>query len=240
MPTTKKQVILFIVEGINDDTALALPLEKLLTTEDVKFEVTHGDITSEIGGKDIAAKVGDCVKKHCEEYKYKREDFAEIVLLVDMDGAYIRKTSIEQSSGNAKPYYASDKILYTDPDLLSRIHIVKQSNLNRLINLPYVYRTIPFSVYFFSCNLDHVICDNANLSQREKSREAEAFRKKHYNNPAALLTFFHDSSIKTGLLYDESWNYIKQGLNSLRRLSNFHIFLSPNAIRFPRDFSSII
>ena len=45
--TPKKQVILFIVEGINDQTALAVSLERLLTTERVKFEITGGDITND-------------------------------------------------------------------------------------------------------------------------------------------------------------------------------------------------
>ena len=87
--TLKKKVVLFIVEGFNDQTALALPLENLLTSEHVKFEITEGDITGDHYGKDIAAKVGDCVRKHCEENKYQKDDFTEVVLLVDMDGAFI-------------------------------------------------------------------------------------------------------------------------------------------------------
>ena len=91
---SKKQVVLFIVEGVSDETALAIPLEKLFSTEHVRFDITSGDITSDYSGKSIAAKVGECVKRHCDEYKYKREDFAEVVLLTDMDGAFIEEEFI--------------------------------------------------------------------------------------------------------------------------------------------------
>ena len=66
--TPKKKVILFIVEGFNDQTALALPLEKLLTNEHVKFDVVNGDITSDFTGKNISAKLGDYVNMHSKVY----------------------------------------------------------------------------------------------------------------------------------------------------------------------------
>ena len=160
----KKRVVLFLVEGVNDKTALAVPLEKLITTENIKFDITdkNGDITSRYSEKSIAARVGDCVKKHCEEYKYKREDFAEVVLLIDMDGAYINAEAILKDESCIDPYYNSHNILYWHPDRLYESHIMKQQNLNRLVSLPYVLKTIPFSVYFFSSNLDHVIVEMRN------------------------------------------------------------------------------
>ena len=43
----KKQVVLFLVEGVSDETALVMPLEKLFSTEHVRFDIANGDITSE-------------------------------------------------------------------------------------------------------------------------------------------------------------------------------------------------
>ena len=233
----KKRVVLFIVEGVNDETALALPLEKLLTSDNVKFEITHGDLTSDYFGKDIAAKIGDCVRKHCADYKYKKEDFLEVVLLVDMDGAYIDALSTIHSGTHGEAYYGSDKILHPKPETLRQTQLKKQKNLNRLITLPCVYGTIPFSVYFFSCNMDHVICDDANLPKNKKREAAGTFRKKYHADPAGFLSFFRAGDIAVGISYDESWDYIKQGSNSLSRCSNLHIFLSPQAKRICRDFS---
>ncbi len=62
---SKKKIILFIVEGINDKTSLALCMDQLLDKNTVRFEITDGDITTKFGSSsnNIAAKIGDIVKK---------------------------------------------------------------------------------------------------------------------------------------------------------------------------------
>jgi hypothetical protein len=237
--TPKKKVVLFILEGFNDQTALAAALDNLLTTENAVFEVTDGDITSDKSGKNVVSKIGDCVNLHCKKYGYEKSDILEVVLLTDMDGAYINQESIVQNDDYIKPYYNADKILHFKPEDFKKIHTIKQGNLNRLIYLPTVCRTIPFSIYFFSCNLDHVVCEDANLTQREKSNAAKSFERKYHSDIAGFLTFFKDENIAVGNTYDESWNYIKQDNNSLKRCSNLNVFLSPAAARTPRDFINL-
>jgi len=237
--TPKKKVVLLIVEGFNDQTALAVSLEELLTDENVKFEITNGDITADYIGKNIAAKIGDCVNSHCKIYGFEKSDILEVVLLVDMDGAYISPESIIHHCDHDTPYYNSDKILHSKSEELKKTHDRKMLNLNRLITLPNVSRTIPFSIYFFSCNLDHVICGNANLTKREKSKAANSFQRQFHSDINGFLKFFHGTNIAVGNTYEESWNYIKQDTNSLKRCSNLHIFLSAEAIRIPRDFTEV-
>lgn len=48
MANTKK-VILFIVEGITDKISLEGILSTLIETENVKFQITEGDMTTEKG-----------------------------------------------------------------------------------------------------------------------------------------------------------------------------------------------
>ena len=235
-----KKIVLFIVEGFNDETALAVSLETLISTNNIKFEITDGDITSDYYGKDIAAKVGDCVKRHCDKYNYSKEDFAEVILLVDMDGSFIDNEAYHMSKEHSSPYYDADKILYNNPDKLMKSHEIKCRNLSRLILLSKVYRIIPFSVYFFSCNLDHVICNDANLSQELKHKIAAKFDKQYKNNPAGFINFFHADDIAVSDKYNDSWDYIKRDNNSLKRYSNFNVYLSLEAVRIPRDFSHII
>ena len=43
-----KKVVLFVVEGSTDETALQPILKKLLQNDKVKFDVLHRDITSDI------------------------------------------------------------------------------------------------------------------------------------------------------------------------------------------------
>jgi len=123
-----KKIVLFIVEGFNDETALAVSLETLISTDHIKFEITDGDVTSDFYGKDIAARVGDCVRNHCEKYSYSQDDFAEVVLLVDMDGVFIDNASYQNNSDHSKPYYNSDKIFYDNPDRLIKSHENKRKN----------------------------------------------------------------------------------------------------------------
>ena len=42
-----KQVMIFIVEGPTEETALAQILSRILLTGQIKFEIVHGDITTE-------------------------------------------------------------------------------------------------------------------------------------------------------------------------------------------------
>ena len=85
MPNRKK-IILFIVEGINDKTSLALCLSQLLNDDEIHFEITDGDITTRIGTNptNIAAKVGDIVKKHSGRV-FKQRDYLEVVHLIDIN-----------------------------------------------------------------------------------------------------------------------------------------------------------
>jgi len=233
----RKKVVLFIVEGVSEETALSLPLEKLLANDSVRFDIVRGDITSKYSGTNISSKIGERVRDHCDENGFKREDLAEVVLLVDTDGAYIDKSLIIRDESHEKAHYTTNNILHKEPEEIIDSRTRKQTNLNRLISLPKVYRSVPFSMYFFSCNLDHVICGNANLiSDNEKTKSSEGFRAKYHSDPSGFLSYFHSDEIAIGQAYNDSWEHIKGECNSLKRCSNFNVFLSPNAIRIPREF----
>lgn len=69
MLKNKKRVCLFIVEGKSDEMALAVPLRNIFKrhqgTQDIQFEITHGDITSKKGitQDKVIAAVGECGKR---------------------------------------------------------------------------------------------------------------------------------------------------------------------------------
>jgi len=73
-----------------------------------------------------------------------------------------------------------------------------------------------------------------------KHKEAVKFDMEYKNNPAGFLMFFNADDITVAKNYNDSWNYIKQDNNSLKRCSNFNIYLSPEAIRIQRDFSGLL
>jgi len=227
---TIKKVLLFIVEGANDEAALGMPLENLQKTRSmdnlIRLGVTHGDITCDKNVRNIAHKVSDCVKEYCTKYKLDKTDICEVALLIDMDGAYISDDARIQSDKHAEAYYDEDVILHSRLESLQMTHKRKRKHVNNLVGLKHVLKNIPFSIYFVSCNFDHIICGNANLNNREKSIAADNFSLKYSEDANGFFTFFHTPEFTLGTTYEESWNAIKQGTNSLQRYSNLNVFLA--------------
>jgi len=234
----EKKVVLFIVEGANDQIALALPLENLLSSESVSFQITGGDITSDKQGKDIKARVGDVVRQHCKHYKIKPSDIAEVVLLVDMDGAYIPRDNIILNADHEKPFYGEEAVLHNNPDVLHETHLRKQRNINALVGMGKVVGIL-FGIYYFSCNLDHVICNEANLTQVKKREEAGRFDSKYSDDSPGFINFFQEEGLASAGDYLDSWQAIRTETNSLKRRSNLNVFLSANAKSISRDFSKL-
>lgn len=103
---TRKKILLVIVEGPSDETALGYALSQVYDREQVYIQVVHGDITTK-----------------------GNASFTNIVTMV----------------GNAQ----------------------KRETLFRLIGTGRM-RTIPYKVYYMSCNMDHVLYDKRNSSDEEK------------------------------------------------------------------------
>ena len=102
----------------------------------------------------------------------------------------------------------------------------KSEILNRLITLNKVWKTIPYSVYFFSCNLDHILHNNPNMSRQEKNQYADRFEKEYVEHPRRFVEFLNNNQYAVGGSYPETWNFIKIDTHSLQRFSNFHLYFS--------------
>lgn len=224
MPSRKK-IILFIVEGINDKTSLALCLSQLLNDDEIHFEITDGDITTRIGinPMNIAAKVGDIVKKHSGRV-FKQSDYWEVVHLIDMDGAFVSDEKVIETDIDDL-IYESDKIRCKDVSGIKKRNHQKQEVVNRMLTISKVWTCIPYSVYYFSCNMDHVLHNQANLSRQEKDQYAQMFEDKFIGKPQEFADFFNDEQLFTGKTYVESWEFIRASTNSLKRKTNFYLYI---------------
>ncbi|MEG1999453.1 MAG: hypothetical protein RR015_05510 [Bacteroidales bacterium] len=113
----KRKIVFLIVEGISDKTALSAILSRLLTDKETVVEVTHGDITSERGvsQSNIIKIVGAFIKKYAQQYFLQKEDFCEVVQIVDMNGAYIPDELVKENSSCDKPKYLSTCIETNNP-----------------------------------------------------------------------------------------------------------------------------
>ena len=86
---TSKKVILFIVEGITDETSLARILKEIFEDKKIYFQVVNTDITSELtnNNMNIITKINNEIKKSISRNYFKKSDIIQIIHVVDLDGA---------------------------------------------------------------------------------------------------------------------------------------------------------
>ena len=227
----EKKIILFLVEGEHDVAALNEPFKNVLMkysqNKNIKLEFTYGDITSDIENRreSISHVVSNHVRGYCEEYFLEKDDILQAVLLLDMDGAYT-ECEMVQDDTLENTFYGENSIICKNPTELQRTHEQKRKQMDTLITLKKVFGGIPFRLYFMSCNLDHVICGNANND--DKYRASEDFKHNYEKNADEFIAFFNNPEIILSNDYAESWDAIRQGENSLKRYSNINIFLKSN------------
>lgn len=231
-----RKVCLFVVEGIADKTSLALPLQNLFRhffdPAHVEFDIMNGDITADYRTKPdtIIGQLGSHIKKHLDKKKLKFDDLIQIILVVDTDGAFIPDDHVIVGARAYRkyPFYLDDSIVTANSEEQEKIQVRnhrKVSNLKRIISLPKV-RKIPFCVYYFSCNMDHVFHNDANLDDNHKVSMAENIEDKFRGNYKGFIDYLRNSFPKgVECSHDSSWSFIEEGTNSLKRNSNFVLFL---------------
>lgn len=229
---TEKKVLLFIVEGISDETALAPALEKIISARRIKFKVMRSDITSDYASNvsNIEKRIKEqCVKKFLfENTQFTHNDICEIVHIVDTDGAFIPNNDVF-TEDIEDPVYLDKRINCKNRDLFIKTKENKVKNLLHLMKIKEIAipfgKKVPYSVYFMSCNLDHVLHDKRNSTDTEKKENSLDFAEQ-YDEPESFKTFFEDKLIKIDGTYETTWNYIQQNYNSLARGSNFWLYIS--------------
>lgn len=220
-----KKIILFIVEGINDKTSLALCMNEILDKTSVHFEMTEGDITTKrgINCKNITAGLGNLVKDFSGRV-FRAKDFYEVVHLIDTDGAFVPDECV-LSGDNKKVLYTEENIITTDVENIIRRNKQKTEVLNKMLSIHKVWGSIPYSMFYFSCNMDHVLHGDANLSNKDKNELASDFEEKFYGKTQKFIQYMKGEKFSIGKDYNDSWEFIMDYKNSLKRYSNFCIYL---------------
>lgn len=219
-----KKVILFIVEGITDKNSLSLILSRLISNKVISFHVVGGDITTNnyTTITNCINKVNDELHKFMKENKFIKSDILKIVHLVDTDGVYVEeKCVIEEDVHDI--VYNSDSMLTRNRDLTIARNNKKVSILNKLSSITNIGK-IEYRMYYFSCNLEHVLHDVQNLNDNLKDEYADAFVEKYDDKEVEFKDFIMYSKFSVLGDYKETWTFIKDGNNSLNRYSNFGVF----------------
>ncbi len=95
MPARLK-VLLFLVEGITDRTSLAMAMTRLISENNIQFEIMDGDVTADyrIDSSAIAKEVGNRVRYFAGRQHFQAKDFYKVVHIIDSDAAFIPDSQI--------------------------------------------------------------------------------------------------------------------------------------------------
>ena len=224
-----RKILLILTEGVNDRTALSV-MTTLYPPQNFAIRITNGDVTSSFDSirTNIKEKVAAHIKEYLKVSRLKSSDIIEVWLITDTDGTYISDSRIIEDSEHKKFYYEDNCIRTALPDNAKIRNKRKSKNLNELLKTKQLIN-IPFKIFFMSCNLDHVIANKANCEEDEKYENADNFAAYYgdQNKKEEFENFFKKISPSNiePLNYKDSWKFIEQECNSLKRYSNFYLAL---------------
>jgi len=239
-----KKFILFLVEGKNDEREIGAILKTPCFDQyREKYKIWYcyykhngkygGDVTAAAGvtADNIQGRLNDILmsfrKVEGPYREIKVNDIQEFVQIVDMDGAFIPPQNVVRGNDNSFNY-TDNSIITSNVDGAIGRNRKKADILRKLSEISQV-GNVPYSVYYASCNMDHVLFDKRNPPQNVKTGCAYHFIERCSSDPSVL----NDSIFKQGIMaegtYDRSWTYIQQGCNSLHRHTNINLFFGENA-----------
>ena len=228
----QRKVLLFIVEGYTDKQSLEYPITQLAVSSRIVFQTTSGDITSRDGitRENVRNKLYDYVKQNKTKNKFKDSDYYKIVHIIDTDGAFIPDDYLFAAEESTRvfpflPYYASEGIYCADVSKIAARNRQKSELVEELLQIGTLGRfKIPYEVYFMSTNLEHVLHNNANVPDEQKPILADQALKDFYCSSNGLLALLNSLEVFIPGTYSDTWAYIRDNTNSLRRCSNLSVF----------------
>ena len=223
----RKKIVLVIVEGASDDTALGITLNQIFDRDSVHVHILHGDITTRKGihSQNILSKIGNEVRTYARSQHYTAKDFKQIIHIIDTDGAYIPDNKVIEKQSCDKCAYETNGIYTSNPQKIIARNQQKRENLYRLIVNGQIWN-IPYRVYYMSCNLDHVLHNKRNSTDEDKEHDAFAFARKYKNDLEGFIKFVCKSDFSVNGDYKQSWGHIKEGMNSIERYTNLCICIN--------------
>ena len=223
----KPSLVIVIAEGSEQD-ALYPNLNKIGKKLNIRFKIMGTDVFTERKNDQKSSKaiVGDIVNDITSRPEINKKDIKLIVQLTDTDGVYISDDKIViDESQSEKTTYTLKNIRVNNNDQLRNIknrNHKKRTHLNTLSKTEKVASIVNYKILYFSRNLDHVISNKPDTLKSEKSKEADAFSNS-FATSHDFEKFFMESDFAVDGTYDETWNFIKDEVRSLKKFSNFHL-----------------
>lgn len=230
----QKKIVLFIVEGDHDEDEINSILHTPYFADYLKhyrleFKKVNTDITSDkfSSGSNIQGKLSQLVREFRKNgvpfSNIKVSDIDKIIHIVDTDGTFIPREKIKYADVG-KYVYEEECIKANNPDEAYARNRRKASILQVLMGVKKI-DNIKYTVYFVSCNMEHMLFDKKVYSPSEKSSLSDDFVKRCKNDPECLFENVFNKQITYDVSHEESWKDIQEGTNSLKRKTNINIFL---------------
>ena len=201
--------------------------------EEVVFEY-GGDITtsSSVEPSNIESKITRRFVRPAtmKEGVYPKK-IAKVIQIVDLDGSYIPDENVvpfsDKHLGREKPYYDGEngRIEAEDVSAIIDRNNRKRKNLEYLLSLSeqkikIKTKSIPYEIYFFSSNLDHFINNDANVESGKRYLAYKFMRSYGLDTERFIKYFFEDEGSVGHMGYEESWDFIRENTNSVKRYTN--------------------
>lgn len=222
-----KKVVIIIAEGNSEEYALYPFLKELGKPLNIMFTITHGDILSDYKNEKTSHKdvISGVVSGFIKDRKFLKEDILFVAQLTDTDGVFIDKSKVIVNNSIDRIKYSEESIAVHNQSQIDTIvsrNNLKSTKLKALVKTDFTLSNIPYKIYYFSCNLDHVLHGDPN--SEGKAEKADEFANSMTNSD--IHNFFEQQVIYDTGDYESSWEYIFDDKNSLKRGSNFILLLN--------------
>ena len=169
------------------------------------------------------SKIYGIVNDFMKDKKLRRSDVFQLIKIFDMDGAFIPEKKITQ--GNTKEFFYSETgISCKDTERVKERNKRKSAVLDYLLGRKEI-QGYPYEKYFMSCNLDHALYGVMNLEKDKKQAYADAFYEKFLDRENMFVEFLRTDVVNGAPdSLSASWRYIKEGLHSVERHTNLHVY----------------
>ncbi|MCQ2797637.1 MAG: hypothetical protein MJ241_04165 [Bacilli bacterium] len=207
---------LMIVEGPYDQLRLSL-LAGLFDESKLSIVPFGSDATTmSLFSEEWRMRISRALKK---DKRYDIEMFDEIVCVFDLDGCYVDSSCLDEKPDASHIKYHRDKITCIIKEELETTHKRKRKNIDSILEKG------ELRLFYNSTNIDDAFDEVQNPTNRLKRTLAMKTYSTYKEKPKEFIEFLYSLNKAGGNGYVETWEYIKEGANSLSSASNIIVFL---------------
>jgi hypothetical protein len=216
-------------KGPNDQVGLTKPLEYLVRLKypdrSIQISVVGTDLLQKTSGN-ITQEVKDQVMGYLVSRKLSLENLVEVIEICDVDGVYLSDDLLQMKPGPI--CYQNTKILCADKDMIKERNARKRQNIDELLgrkSLDYSTKSVPFSLFYFSCNFEDVFFGSRNTKRQDKGHYALKLDQEFTTDSTLFFQQHFTKAIFPFLDYQNSWAALKKETRRIPRWSNLNTWM---------------